>query len=143
MIRKLDHYNMLTSRLDETVQFYTEVLGLTNGPMMGSQKLGAWLYDTDGRPVVHLVGIDPDDPEEALDRTRDRLGPLAGSLEPHDLQGSGAIDHVAFECSGFNELRAKIVDLGLVFRESGIARLALKQIFLKDPNGVTLELNFR
>ncbi len=114
MIRKLDHYNMLTSRLDETVQFYTEVLGL-----------------------------DPDDPEEALDRTRDRLGPLAGSLEPHDLQGSGAIDHVAFECSGFNELRAKIVDLGLVFRESGIARLALKQIFLKDPNGVTLELNFR
>ena len=127
MIRKLDHYNMVTARLDETVRFYTQVLGLTNGPMMGSHKFGAWLYDTTDRPVVHLVGIDPDEM------------PAAGRA----VTGSGAIDHVAFECSGYTELRAKIVDLGLAFRESVIASLDLKQIFVKDPNGVTLELNFR
>ena len=28
----LDHYNVSTSELNETVQFYEEVLGFTNGP---------------------------------------------------------------------------------------------------------------
>jgi len=54
MIRQLDHYNIRTGKIDETVAFYTGVLGLRDGPFPGDRKFGAWLYDTTDRPVLHL-----------------------------------------------------------------------------------------
>jgi len=143
MIRQLDHYNIRTGKIDETVRFYTDVLGLRDGPFPGDRRFGAWLYDTTDRPVLHLIAVEPNNREEAYSRIKARLGDLAGTLDDFVLQGSGAIDHVAFECENFDGMRDRLQSLGLKFSQSDIPSINLRQLFVNDPNGVTLELNFR
>jgi catechol 2,3-dioxygenase-like lactoylglutathione lyase family enzyme len=48
----LDHYNVSTRKLHETVHFYENVLGFTNGPRPPFNFPGAWLYSS-GHPVLH------------------------------------------------------------------------------------------
>ena len=40
----LDHYNVSTRKLGETIQFYEDVLGFKNGPRPPFNFPGAWLY---------------------------------------------------------------------------------------------------
>ena len=40
----LDHYNISTRKLPETIKFYEDVLGFTNGPRPPFDFPGAWLY---------------------------------------------------------------------------------------------------
>jgi catechol 2,3-dioxygenase-like lactoylglutathione lyase family enzyme len=40
----LDHYNVSTRKLKETVQFYVEILGFVDGPRPQFDFPGAWLY---------------------------------------------------------------------------------------------------
>ena len=143
MIRQLDHYNVRTGKIDETVAFYTELLGLRDGPFPGDRKYGAWLYDTTDRPVLHLIAINPHDRGEAYQRIKQRLGDLAGSEDEFVLNGSGAIDHVAFECADYDGMLSRIQSRGLKCSQSDVPSINLRQIFVKDPNGITLELNFR
>ena len=56
-IERLDHVNVVTTRLDEMVTWYQTVLGLTLGPRPNFPFPGAWLYAGD-HPVVHLVESD-------------------------------------------------------------------------------------
>jgi catechol 2,3-dioxygenase-like lactoylglutathione lyase family enzyme len=143
MIKQLDHCNIRTFKIDETVQFYCELLGLRDGMFPGPRGMGAWLYDTTDRPVLHLIAIDPGNPDEALDRIRERLDGLGAPLEADRLTGGGAIDHIAFECADYDDQVERIRGRGLPFRESHVPSIALRQIFVNDPNGVTVELNFR
>ena len=47
----LDHYNISTRKLAETVQFYEDVLGMKNGPRPPFNFPGAWVYSS-GHPVA-------------------------------------------------------------------------------------------
>jgi catechol 2,3-dioxygenase-like lactoylglutathione lyase family enzyme len=132
--KRLDHYNIWSTRLDETVRFYVDVLGLTVGPRPPFGLPGAWLYDSTNSPVVHLVDV-------AKSTAADRAA--AGNRDITTLNGSGAIDHVAFEASDFEDLCSRLRAAGLKYREDGIPSINLRQIFVNDPNGVQLELNFR
>jgi len=143
MIRQIDHYNIRTGKIDETVKFYSEVLGLRDGPFPGDRKYGAWLYDTTERPVLHLIAVDPDNRGEAFQRVKARLGALSGTIDDFVLEGSGAIDHVAFECTDYDGMIAKFRSLGMKYAQADVPQINLRQIFIHDPNGVTLELNFR
>ena len=49
----LDHYTVSTRKLNETVQFYEDVLGFMNGPRPPFNFLGAWLYSA-GHPVLRI-----------------------------------------------------------------------------------------
>lgn len=140
---RLDHCNIRTFDLDATIAFYTDVVDLKDGDFPGSRSMGAWLYDASDRPILHLIAIDPKDPEATLGKVRDRLGSLAGSLEPSSLNGGGAIDHIAFECADYDQMRAKLEARGLKFTSNDVPMIKLRQLFVNDPNGVTLELNFR
>ena len=124
----IDHVNILTDDLDATARFYHEVLGLTRGVTPGAARgmQGAWMCDSDGRAIVHVVLRDPDAAFGA--------GHVPGTP-------TGAIHHVAFRCTGFAEARERIAALGYAHRvNDGI--LGLSQIVLPDPNGITVELNF-
>jgi catechol 2,3-dioxygenase-like lactoylglutathione lyase family enzyme len=143
MIRNLDHYNIRTFDIDGTVRFYIDVLGLHVGPFMQPTATGAWLYDQTERPIVHLIGIDRDDPEIAIGRIRERLSGLGTPVDPETFHGSGAIDHVAFECEDYEGMKADFQARGMKYTENDVPSIKLRQLFVNDPNGVTLELNFR
>src|SRR5947207_7960118 len=117
----LDHFNIRTRKLDDTVRFYQEILGLENGARPNFSFPGAWMY-SEGRPVVHLVDIAPTDEPQKPD--------------------SGVVDHVAFVCSGFTEMKQRLTGKGVAFESREVPGGALWQIFVRDPNGVMVELNY-
>ena len=61
----LDHYNVSTRKLGETVHFYETVLGFTNGPRPPFNFPGAWLYSS-GHPVLHLNDISQTDRQQSV-----------------------------------------------------------------------------
>jgi catechol 2,3-dioxygenase-like lactoylglutathione lyase family enzyme len=117
----LDHYNVSTRKLDETVRFYENVLGFTNGARPPFNFPGAWLYSA-GHPVLHLNDISH-----------------TAKQQPTD---SGVIDHVAFGSRGFEATKQHLTSQGVPFRMNQVPDSARWQIFLRDPNNVEIELNF-
>jgi catechol 2,3-dioxygenase-like lactoylglutathione lyase family enzyme len=117
----LDHYNLRTRKFGETVRFYEEVLGLENGPRPNFSEPGAWMY-SEGRPVVHLVDLTPSDEPQKPD--------------------SGVVHHVAFVSRGFAAMKAHLAGKGVEFRTVAVPGNQLWQIFVRDPNGVVVELNY-
>jgi len=118
----LDHVAIHTPRLQATIRFYEKMLGLCCGPRADFSFHGAWLYG-DGRPLVHLV--------DTSDTTE------------HRTKGAGALHHVAFLGSGFEVARRRFAQHGVRFDARENAADGVKRIFLRDPNGVLIELNFR
>jgi catechol 2,3-dioxygenase-like lactoylglutathione lyase family enzyme len=131
-IGRLDHYSIRTTKLGETRRFYTDVVGLTDGHRPDFDFPGAWLYIGD-RAVVHVVGIDPDNPQGLLEY----LGQAAV-----DAEGTGTIDHIAFVATDYDGMAQRLSTMGVRYRERGLPAFNLRQMFLEDPNGVTIELNF-
>lgn len=56
-IKRLDHVNIVTTRLDDMVAWYSDILGLKPGWRPDFDFPGAWLYAGDNA-VVHLIGTD-------------------------------------------------------------------------------------
>jgi catechol 2,3-dioxygenase-like lactoylglutathione lyase family enzyme len=117
----LDHFNIRTRKLDATVAFYQDILGLENGDRPNFSFPGAWMY-SEGRPVVHLVDISPTDEQQKPD--------------------SGVVHHVAFASRDFNGMKARLSSKGMAFDTRQVPGGELWQIFVSDPNGVMIELNY-
>jgi catechol 2,3-dioxygenase-like lactoylglutathione lyase family enzyme len=117
----LDHYNVSTRKLDETLQFYENVLGFVNGPRPPFNFPGAWLYSA-SHPVPHLKDISQTDRQQRPD--------------------SGVIDHVAFGSRGFEAIKRHLIGKGVPYRVNQVPNSTRWQIFLRDPNNVEIELNF-
>jgi catechol 2,3-dioxygenase-like lactoylglutathione lyase family enzyme len=145
MISKLDHVNIVTKNIGETIRFYTEVLGMKNAGLPGGMvsDRNAFICDDEDNAVLHIQGVDPADPQATFDGIRSRLGNLKASIELEDLDGSASIEHVAFACTDYNAVRERLAKHGLEMRFNEVPQMSLRQIFVNDPNGITLELNFR
>lgn len=130
-ISRLDHVSIRTIDLAATERFYTTVLGFEVGPRPAFNFPGIWLYQ-DKIAVVHVVAIDPNDPAGLKEHLGEK--PLAS--------GTGTIDHVAFAGSDVTAMRAHFQAAGVPFRDRMVPSLNLEQVFIEDPNGVTIELNF-
>ena len=137
-VGRLDHYSIRTLDIEASRRFYTEVMGFTVGFRPPFDFPGLWLYNGDQYPqttgVVHIIGIDPDDPQGLKDYLGDR--------DPASLQGTGTVDHMAFTATGLAGMRAKLERLGIACRERTVPSLGIHQVFFEDPSGVTLELNY-
>lgn len=134
----LNHVSVRTLDLEACKRFYVELLGLAEGPRPEFPFPGVWLYAGDtavyANAVLHIIGIDRSDP-----------GGLKGYLGDRDegsLHGSGAIDHVAFFVTGLAEMLARLKQQNVPCRERKVPSLALYQVFVDDPNGIVVELNF-
>jgi len=55
---------------------------------------------------------------------------------------TGSIDHIAFVAQDLAGMKAHFTAAGCVYRERLVPSMNLAQLFLEDPNGVTIELNF-
>jgi catechol 2,3-dioxygenase-like lactoylglutathione lyase family enzyme len=136
-IEKLAHFSIRTTDLEASKRFYTQILGFQEGYRPPFDFPGAWLYrggDEAEYGVVHIIGIDPHDSSGLVDY----LGDKAQSA----LQGSAAIDHLAFFASDLPEMYRRFESAALPFRERIVPSLGLHQVFIEDPSGVTIELNF-
>ncbi len=119
-VNALDHVNIRTRDVAASARFYTQLLGLTarNGPAPLPPEQVQWLCDAGGRAIIHLFHYD---------------------CEPGP---TGPIHHVALGCSGKVEVMDRLKAGGVDFSVHEIPDAPLTQIFLKDLNGVLLELNF-
>lgn len=136
-ISKLAHYSVRTTDLEASRRFYTRVLGFTEGYRPAFRFPGLWLYrggDEADFGVVHLIGIDREDGQGLVE--------YLGDKDEAALRGSAAVDHLAFLATDLRAMRSRLVEEGLPFRERTVPDLGLHQVFLEDPSGVTIELNF-
>jgi catechol 2,3-dioxygenase-like lactoylglutathione lyase family enzyme len=117
---QLQHINTRSSDVEATKEFYVRILGLRVGDRPPFQSTGYWLYIGD-QPIVHLVQRAPGD-------------------EPRS--GSGNLDHIAFRGVDLNVTRAALVAAGIQYREQIVPRDGTVQIFVRDPDGIKIELNF-
>jgi hypothetical protein len=83
---------------------------------------------------VHVIGVDRNDPSG--------LQAYLGDRDEASLQGSGAVDHVAFFATDLSAMMARLQAAGVVWRERTVPGVGLHQVFLYDPSGVMVELNF-
>jgi catechol 2,3-dioxygenase-like lactoylglutathione lyase family enzyme len=134
----LNHYSIRTLDLAACERFYCGLLGLAVGPRPPFPFPGLWLYAGDtavwANAAVHIIGIDRNDPEG--------LKAYLGDRDEASLQGTGTIDHVAFFAKGLGETLERLRAAGMAARERTVPLLGLHQVFVDDPNGVVVELNF-
>ncbi|HEX7052774.1 MAG TPA: VOC family protein [Burkholderiales bacterium] len=133
-VTSLNHFLLVARDLERTKDFYCRVLGMevdTARPDFGFP--GYWLK-ANGETCVHLASQEPNE-------IRDRF---LLKKHPKGTQGSGAVDHIAFLAKSPDEVRERIQrnQVEMHFRSFPDAKPPLFQIFLKDPDDVTIELNF-
>jgi hypothetical protein len=58
------------------------------------------------------------------------------------FKDTGRFDHIAFAASNYAGVRRKLKTRKVKFRENIVPRTGAMQIFLYDPDGVGVELNF-
>jgi catechol 2,3-dioxygenase-like lactoylglutathione lyase family enzyme len=121
-LTQLNHVTVRTGDLEATRDFYESVLGLKAGPRPPFKFPGCWLYCGED-PVIHLV------------LHTDAIG---GGLSAD----TGSLDHVAFTAHDFPQMRERFRKLGIAFREQQVPGAPNRQLFVEDPNRVTIELNF-
>ena len=138
MAISLNHFSIRSSDLPACERFYCGLLGLEVGPRPPFPFPGLWLYAGDtavyANAVVHIIGFDASDPEG--------LKQYLGERNPASLRGTGVVDHVAFFATGLPATLARLQANKVECRERSVPVLGLHQVFVDDPNGVVVELNF-
>ena len=118
-VTAFQHVNSRSADVERTKDFYVR-LGLRVGERHPFASRGYWMYLGD-HPVLHLV------------QRRDGVA---------HLEGSGNLDHVAFQATDLEGTRRLLSEAGLSFREAVVPRDNTVQIFVRDPDGIQVELNF-
>lgn len=123
-ISELNHINIRTNLMEETKDFFVDVVGLEVGDRPPFDSHGYWLY-CDGIAIVHLSLSDPAGDRRTVAEGRgdglDHIGLFA-----HDLAGT--------------EETLSTHDVTYCKRMAAGGRLI--QVFFHDPNGVQVELAF-
>lgn len=124
-VSHLDHYNLYGSQdaMDEVKQFYIDVLGFREGFRPDFGVDGTWLYSGD-LPLLHLTVA------------RGRVEGCSSAAR------TGPIHHIALRCEGVSEFREMLNQKNIPFTVGNVPELKLTQLFIHDPGGVCIELNF-
>ena len=56
--------------------------------------------------------------------------------------GTGVVDHIAFRATGLRKTMSRLAELEVEFSQRQVSDQGLYQLFLFDPNGIKIELNF-
>jgi len=117
----IDHINIKAPMdlLVEVKDFYCRLFNLSDGFRPDFPDKGFWLY-TEDKPIVHL----------------------SESNSHHPVARRGYLDHIAFQATGLDEMIKRLELLGLKYSLAHIPEIRLTQIFLNDPAGTGLEVNF-
>ncbi|MGA0025803.1 MAG: VOC family protein [Burkholderiales bacterium] len=128
----LEHFLIQTTDIEATRDWYVDVLGFREGPHPDFKFPVVWLYLGD-KDVVHLT----QGGKNVSENRKAYLGQQSDATH-----GSGVVDHVAFRCSGLRDMMEHLQQRKIEFRRRMVSDQGLFQLFLLDPNGVKVELNF-
>src|ERR1700694_3587997 len=130
-LTELNHYFVRANDLESTKDFYCDVLGLQVMPRPTFPFPGYWL-GVNGKIQVHMGphGIDNADMYY--------LGTPKDAVTDH----AGVVDHIAFLANEPGGFIRRFRERGIEYQPRSLPEFDLYQIFIKDPNGLTIELNF-
>ncbi len=129
-VEAIDHVNIRTPDVPGTSRFFAEVLELDarDTPGIPDRTKACWLHDASGRAVIHLGSAEIGYPWEEKPEVA--------------APGSGRIHHVALRCVGYDSMCKRLADQGRSYHLNEVTSIGLRQLFIEEPNGITLELNF-
>jgi catechol 2,3-dioxygenase-like lactoylglutathione lyase family enzyme len=119
LLDSLDHITIITKDLDETKNFYINILGMkidNNRPPFDFD--GAWLA-LNNRPVVHIIVND---------------------IHAHS-SAKPTLDHVAFRANNIESIKKRLGKYNIAYEERITPDNQVHQIFTIDPNGIKIELS--
>ena len=128
----LEHALIQSTDIEATKDWYVNVLGMKVGPHPDFKVPVYWLFIGD-KDVLHIA-------EGGAKVSEARLK-YAGQ-ESQATYGSGVVDHLAFRASGLLDMIAHLQKHRVEFKERQVDNQGLYQLFLHDPNGVKIELNY-
>src|SRR5437879_8500585 len=108
----LDHFNIRTRKLADTVRFYEDILGLEKGDRPNFAFPGAWMY-SEGKAVVHLVDNSKTDEPQKPD--------------------SGVVHHVAFASRDFAGMKQRLQSKSMPFEARQVPRSEEHTFELQSP----------
>ena len=132
-LKHIEHFLVTADDLDATRDWYARVLGMTPGPHPDFGFPVHWMY-VNGVDIVH---IGPS-AKQAGDIQRKYLG----RTSQDSGSGTGALDHIAFRASGLRAMLEHLKRERVPFSQRRANGQALFQLFLYDPNGIKIELNY-
>lgn len=126
MTHGLNHINIRGHRalIDSLRDFYCDVLGLHEGFRPPFPGFGYWLYaeGVTDKAAIHLYEAEAD--------------------EERPIEGVNTLDHFAFDCTNRPEVEATLARHGVEYRTAVIPLTGQVQLFVRDPGGNSVELNF-
>ena len=117
-LKKFDHVNVVTSNLQEMVDWYGRILGMKTGPRPDFNIGGAWLYLGDDA-IVHLVELKK--PRQAL--------------EPR-------LEHFAFTANGMAEFLERLKGENIPYTLDPVPGYPIVQVNLADHDGNHIHVDF-
>jgi catechol 2,3-dioxygenase-like lactoylglutathione lyase family enzyme len=116
-ITGMNHFTVLADDLDRTRAFY-ELLGLQQGERPPLRFPGLWMY-AGGHPVLHVI-----------------------ARQPLPDERKGVLDHMAFSARGLIATVERLRAAGIAHEVREQAGTRIRQLFLFDPSGARVELDF-
>jgi catechol 2,3-dioxygenase-like lactoylglutathione lyase family enzyme len=129
----IEHFLVAADDIDATRDWYARVLGLRAGPHPDFGFPVHWMYQGD----VDLVHIGP-----SANKAGDIQKKYLGRTSQGSGVGTGALDHIAFRAKGLRAMLEHLRKERVPFSQRRANGQALFQLFLYDPNGLKIELNY-
>ncbi len=120
MIHGMNHFTITARDRAATLDFYVGLLGLVEGRRPDLGFPGSWLYAPGGEQAILHVYWD----------------------RPPPAQATGVIDHLAFSASDLKAVKARLDARGMAYELRRQAGGGPWQLFVLDPNGAKVELDF-
>ena len=130
-LTELNHYFVRCKDLERSRGFYCDALGFEVMPRPDFPFPGLWL-GVGGKVQVHM-GLDGVPQEAAY---------YFGTTPRSARDNAGVVDHIAFQGTDPEAFTRRLRDHRVASRTRYIGEIQLFQIFVTDPDGLVIELNF-
>jgi catechol 2,3-dioxygenase-like lactoylglutathione lyase family enzyme len=132
-ISHIEHFLVASDDIDATRDWYARVLGMRPGAHPDFGFPVHWMYLGE----IDVVHIGPSAKKAGAIQKK-----YLGRASQDSGAGTGALDHIAFRATGLPAMLAHLREEGVSFSQRRANGQALFQLFLYDPNGIKIELNY-
>ena len=118
-IASINHVGRISKRIEQSRDFYRDVLGFREVKRPDFGFPGAWLYNYG--IMIHLI-------------YRDTAGDPTGEI---DTRG----DHLALHTDDLESAERLLTEHGIAYRKNVVQSTGLVQLFFRDPDGHHVEIS--